>query len=142
MSTVVRGLQLAAAAVAPGNSGAPVLVTQGYEDVLRHTTIIEQTFEKIKQASGRCEWAPTAREGGTRTPIRLPVSHIAGSDGEDAIGGVGADVASGPGFRHRREELAMAPRCLPVSSTDSGIGMFDCLTATFGRATRITVGRF
>src|SRR6476660_9214398 len=111
MSTVVRGLQLAAAAVAPGNSGAPVLVTQGYEDVLCHTTIIEQTFEKIKQASGRYEWAPTGREGGTRPPLPLPVSHIAGSDGEDVIGGVVADVASGPGAHQPAAVIEYAAAC-------------------------------
>jgi hypothetical protein len=37
MGTVVAGLQLAAPFVAAGNGRAPVVVTQGWEDVICHT---------------------------------------------------------------------------------------------------------
>jgi hypothetical protein len=74
-------------------------------------TIIEQTFEKIKQASGRCEWAPTGREGGTRTPLRLPVSHIAGSAGEDVIGVLSRTLRPAPAPTSLPPLLNMPPPC-------------------------------
>jgi hypothetical protein len=48
MGAVVTGLELAAPAVAVGDGRASVPVAQGWEHVIRHTTMIEQTFEKAK----------------------------------------------------------------------------------------------
>jgi hypothetical protein len=80
---VVADLKLAAATVAGRDSGAPVLVTQGWEDVLCHTTNHRTNVLESKLAFGHHGWVlgryvsgrrPTGEyKGGFRTQAGRPL---------------------------------------------------------------------